>query len=187
MIPSPDASDPSEGSPAPFWKEGMEIRIRAELRRWGLSGWTFYWDRARRRLGACWYLKRRISLSRYLIEDGREHPELWDTLLHEIAHALAYANDGERGHGVHWKKWCRFIGASPCRCAATGPLTGDSPAYRYALRRKDTGEIVARYLRKPRFKYPLGRMMLKGDPSSRGKLELVSWNVAGESEAGVEG
>ncbi|MBN9201052.1 MAG: SprT-like domain-containing protein, partial [Microbacterium chocolatum] len=52
------------------------------------ESWTFGFDNAKRRAGLCDYRARRISVSRYLAarySDDENH----QTLLHEVAHALA--------------------------------------------------------------------------------------------------
>jgi predicted SprT family Zn-dependent metalloprotease len=74
-------------------------------------GWTFSFDHARRRFGRCDYTNKRITLSRPLtflncIEEVR------DTILHEIAHALAPG----AGHGARWRAMCRRVGARAVRC-----------------------------------------------------------------------
>ena len=54
------------------------------------SSWTFGFDNAKRRAGQCDYTRRRITVSRYLsarYDDDTNH----QTLLHEVAHALAGA------------------------------------------------------------------------------------------------
>lgn len=77
-----------------------------------LPGWTFGWNRRKRALGLCRYAQRRIELSHYFVRDNDE-PAVRDTVLHEIAHALA----GERaGHGPKWKAMCTKIGCKPERC-----------------------------------------------------------------------
>jgi len=61
----------------------------------GLVGWTFKFDHARRRFGCCNFTRRTISLSRpltFLNDDA----EVRDTILHEIAHALAGLPEHER-------------------------------------------------------------------------------------------
>lgn len=68
--------------------------------------WTFAFDNAKRRAGACDYTRRRITVSRYLSaryddESNRQ------TLLHEVAHALAGAR---AGHGAAWKRIARSLG-----------------------------------------------------------------------------
>lgn len=72
------------------------------------ESWTFGFDNAKRRAGLCDYTRKRISVSRYLAarhDDDANH----QTLLHEVAHALA----GHRaGHGPAWKRIARDIGYS---------------------------------------------------------------------------
>ena len=50
--------------------------------------WSFKLDRSKVCFGKCYYSKKQISLSRYLVELNDEE-EVRDTILHEIAHALA--------------------------------------------------------------------------------------------------
>jgi predicted SprT family Zn-dependent metalloprotease len=78
----------------------------------GLTDWAFAFNRARRGMGLCRYTDRRIELSiHYVLWNPPE--EVLDTILHEIAHALA----GPRaGHGPAWKRQCVRIGATPQRC-----------------------------------------------------------------------
>ena len=81
------------------------------LRQHGLHGWSFRFDHARRRFGACRYKQKTITLSRYLTFLNCE-AQVRDTILHEIAHALTPGD----GHGAKWKRKCREIGANPVRC-----------------------------------------------------------------------
>jgi len=82
-------------------------RLATELMtRHGLAGWRFELDRAKRRAGICRHQQRTIGLSAPLT---RLHPEaeVRDTILHEIAHALA----GPRaGHGPAWVATALRIG-----------------------------------------------------------------------------
>ncbi|MBW9111057.1 SprT-like domain-containing protein [Microbacterium ureisolvens] len=70
------------------------------------GSWSFAFDNAKRRAGLCDYTHKRISVSRYLAaryDDDTNH----QTLLHEVAHALA----GPRaGHGARWKAVARELG-----------------------------------------------------------------------------
>ena len=75
------------------------------------AGWRFRFDHARRRFVCCHYGRKVISLSRPLTLLNGE-PEVRDTLLHEIAHALC----PDDGHGPRWRAKCREIGARPVRC-----------------------------------------------------------------------
>ena len=68
--------------------------------------WSFAFDRAKRRAGACNFTKKEITVSRYLAE-RYEDDEIHQVLLHEVAHALAGPGVG---HGPVWKKIARDIG-----------------------------------------------------------------------------
>ena len=79
---------------------------------YGLVGWVFGWNWRKRALGLCRYRERRIELSRYFVR-GNEEGIVRETILHEIAHALA----GEKaGHGVKWKAMCLRVGCKAERC-----------------------------------------------------------------------
>lgn len=70
------------------------------------DGWSFAFDNAKRRAGACDYVKRRITVSRYLSARYDDDTNR-QTLLHEVAHALAGA---EAGHGPRWKRVAVSLG-----------------------------------------------------------------------------
>lgn len=77
----------------------------------GLAGWTFRFDRARRRFGSCAPGRKTITLSKWLtlLNDA---PDVRETILHEIAHALTPGD----GHGRKWREACLRVGAKPVRC-----------------------------------------------------------------------
>jgi predicted SprT family Zn-dependent metalloprotease len=77
-----------------------------------VDGWSFVWDGARRRFGVCKHDRKQIGLSRPLTSLNTE-AEVKNTILHEIAHALAVRG---HGHDSHWKAICCRIGARPERC-----------------------------------------------------------------------
>lgn len=84
----------------------------ALIAHYGLGGWTFGWDNARRRLGACHYRTRKITLSRYFVSrNGADAVE--DTIRHEVAHALVGPG---HGHDAAWRAACRRVGCRPARC-----------------------------------------------------------------------
>ena len=76
-------------------------------------GWRFDWDKRTTRAGACDYVKRIIYLSRPITALNDED-HVRDTVLHEIAHALA---PRDAGHGIVWKLMARSIGCSATTCA----------------------------------------------------------------------
>jgi predicted SprT family Zn-dependent metalloprotease len=84
----------------------------ALLSQHGLTDWTFAFNRAKRTMGLCRHLERRVELSVYFVL-ANDADNVRDCILHEIAHALAGL---EEGHGPRWKLICRRIGARPERC-----------------------------------------------------------------------
>lgn len=82
------------------------------------NGWTFHWIRAVRAFGRCSWMRRRILLSRPMTQINSEY-EVRDTILHEIAHALA---GPDAHHGDAWKRQAREIGARPETCYSTSQV-----------------------------------------------------------------
>jgi len=80
-----------------------------------LFDWSFSFDRATVRFGCCHYQEKKITLSRILTKLN-EKKLVQDTILHEIAHALA---GKDAGHKKEWKKIAQDIGANPQRCYDT--------------------------------------------------------------------
>jgi predicted SprT family Zn-dependent metalloprotease len=75
------------------------------------QGWYFTFDRSNQRFGSCQYLRKRITLSKYLTELNSEQ-EIQNTILHEIAHALC---PGQH-HNHIWKAKAKEIGCTGDRC-----------------------------------------------------------------------
>lgn len=76
------------------------------------KGWDFDFHYKRIAFGTCWFHKRLITLN-VNITLLNDVPTVTDTILHEIAHALA---GHSAGHGPKWKEACNKIGAKPQRC-----------------------------------------------------------------------
>ena len=77
--------------------------------RHGLTDWTIRFSAARRTIGLCKEKERFIQLGRH--HAANDPPEqVTDTILHEIAHALA---ETAAGHGPAWRKIALEIGATP--------------------------------------------------------------------------
>ena len=94
----------------------LEHEIMAEARklmdRHGLPHWKIKRGRGVKLAGLCSYRERAITLSMKLLPTWPRE-DVIDTILHEIAHALAGSG---AGHGPDWKAVCRRIGANPERC-----------------------------------------------------------------------
>jgi hypothetical protein len=135
--------------------EFIEEFARVQLAKWNLTDWTFVWDNARRRYGQCRHIKREISLSRILTSMNDIEQSI-DTVLHEIAHALAGRG---QGHNHVWKQWCIKVGAQPQRCFTSTVNGGqvDTPKGKWRLVHVDTGEVFRHYHRKPRRKLGIQR------------------------------
>lgn len=82
------------------------------LLKYNLAEWHFKLDNSKRRFGLCHYGRKFISVSAILSSLNSE-AEVRDTILHEIAHALA---GHEAGHGARWKYIARAIGCNAKRC-----------------------------------------------------------------------
>ncbi len=141
---------------ATSWRHPDEVAAYAQacLVQLGLTGWEFHWDRATRRMGCCWPTRRRLSLSRYYAAatlPGKAE-QLRRTLLHELAHALAWTQQRQTGHGVAWRYWCAQLGIAGER--ATSRVDDFTPPHlqrraRYVLCHDETGEIFRTYRRQP--------------------------------------
>lgn len=88
-------------------------------------GWSFEFDGASTRFGLCHFGRKVISVSEPLVLLNAE-PECRETVLHEIAHALA----GPRaGHGPNWAEACRRVGVEPKPCFRADDVEMPPPKY----------------------------------------------------------
>lgn len=78
----------------------------------GLSSWDFEMREMKTYFGFCFYSKKLITLSSILASLNDES-QVIDTLLHEIAHALA---PKRAGHGKPWKTLASALGCPAVRC-----------------------------------------------------------------------
>lgn len=117
-------------------------RMAKDLMGWhGLSSWSFQFDRAVSRLGQCSYSRRIISLGLHATTVNEEAAVL-DTILHEVAHALA---GHQAGHGPEWKAVAKSIG---CNATRTGEVTIKAP-YKWLVTCKHCQKVVKGYYRQP--------------------------------------
>ena len=164
--------------------EALEL-LQSKLSEHGLTarGWTGSLDNAERRFGICRPAQKEISISRTLAALNPEE-EVLDTILHEIAHALAAIETRENcGHDERWKAICRRIGARPERCYDSDEVKApDAP---WVLAHQQTGEIFSHYHRKPnkdlsqtfirgRKKETLGQLEVRANPAfTQGPLSYL--------------
>ncbi len=90
----------------------VATRARELMDHHGLEEWALLFNVARCKLGECRSRERLILLSRSHAVNGPPE-QVTDTILHEIAHALA---GPKAGHGPEWKAIARLIGATPKSC-----------------------------------------------------------------------
>lgn len=98
----------------------MDLEVARKLARslmedYDFAHWGFSFDRAKTRHGQCDYGNQRITLSRHFVELNEEEL-VRETILHEIAHAIAGA---AAGHGPRWQTVARNLGVRPVRRKAS--------------------------------------------------------------------
>lgn len=144
---------PLPARPAGATPAEVEQYAAACLAQLHLHDWHFGWDKTTRRLGCCKMHQRRISLSRYYAEAyaGKEPAQVWRTLLHELAHALAWVHHSSRGHGLVWKRYCAALGI-PEERACTREVDFEAPRRQpqYTLQHRETGKVYRTYTTRPR-------------------------------------
>lgn len=125
----------------------LDVRRQAEaLMAEHLDGsWTFAFDNAKRRAGACDYTRKRITVSRYLAARYDDETNR-QTLLHEIAHALAGAR---AAHGPAWKRTARALGYTGGvthhgeTAVELAPWVGTCPAGHVAYRHRRASRVMS--------------------------------------------
>lgn len=117
------------------------------------ASWSFAFDNAKRRAGLCDYTRKRISVSRYLTaryDDDDNH----QTLLHEVAHALA---GPDAGHGPVWKRIARdlgYVGGTTHQgetAVELAPWVGNCPSGHVAYRHRRPTRATSCAMCAPRF------------------------------------
>ena len=125
------------------------------------ESWSFAFDHTTRRAGLCDFRHKRISVSRHLAERF-DDDAIHQTLLHEVAHALAGPGTG---HGAEWRRIARdlgYVGGT----THDGPIADDRARWRGSCPR---GHEFVRF-RRPRAEVSCGRC-------SRGfsRANIITW------------
>ena len=84
-------------------------------------GYYFEFNNKKRAFGTCHYVSKKISLSLPLCSENLDKIEtrIYNTILHELAHAFCvevYGIKHGRGHGSNWKSIAKQIGCDGERC-----------------------------------------------------------------------
>jgi predicted SprT family Zn-dependent metalloprotease len=116
-----------------------EAIARTLIAKW-LPGtpWKFEWDSALRRFGACHYRTRRLTISA-AIAGKNDDWDFIETMLHEIAHALAgpWAK-----HGPLWAAQCTRVGIPANRCYSSAVVA--TPRLEWTATCKGCGQVYSR-------------------------------------------
>lgn len=132
-------------------KELFETIALHLLDKYKLNDWEFCWDRGKMVFGRCYYSCKLITVSIHLFDSNKDSNfiECFDTLLHEISHALAYVHNQCTDHGQDWIRWCEITGAKPNQFYSIDSVIPVKPKYK--LINKQTKECIATYHRRPRW------------------------------------
>lgn len=115
-------------------------------------GYRFEFNNKKRAFGTCYYNQKKIGLSLPLCTENLDKIDsrIYNTILHEIAHALSvhvYGARNSRGHGANWINIAKQIGCDGKRCfdsetvnmpKSKYTLTCDSCGYKSPKHRKVT-------------------------------------------------
>ena len=107
------------------------------MRMYELNDWKFQYNNCKTSVGGCIAGRKILELSRHYAQLNSED-DMLDTMLHEIAHALAYLKYGRRvGHDYRWVQIARAIGSIGERTAESKNL--NRPKARFVYKCKKCG------------------------------------------------
>lgn len=87
------------------------------------ESWHFKFDNAARRFGHCSYYNKTISLSKQIVQLNDQRA-VYDTILHEVAHALTGT-----GHDMFWKRTAKSMGCSATRLYDSNVIATPKPKW----------------------------------------------------------
>ena len=121
-----------------------EFLVKEKMGIWLDNSWNFQFDNKKRAMGTCSERTNTIFLSRtYTL--GRSRVEVLNTILHEIAHALAGCRNG---HNSVWKAACIRVGARP-EATSKVDMTLEERGVKWVCVEVD-GTVCKSWYRKPR-------------------------------------
>ena len=132
-----------------------------------VDGWTAVVNhRTKRRLGRCRYSQKVIEVSAWILADP---VEARDTILHELAHALA---GPEAGHGPVWKAWAVKVGAKPEQYACLSETLRAVPRHKWKSACMKCGHEYRRIRLSKRLKLTAHCGLCKRSPETK-----LSWRM----------
>lgn len=154
-----------------YHAEQMAIKLVAKH----IPEYSFKWNRRKKTYGLCSYRTKTIQLSTFLTKSCPEE-QVRDTILHEIAHAIA---GYEAGHGPKWKAVARQIGAAPkARGPALTKEVVEEMCPTWVMFDPTRNVVVKHYFRKPgkRTFANLHNWFVRGRREETiGKLQLIPY------------
>lgn len=121
----------------------VEILAKELMQKYGLDDYRFLFDTAVDRFGFCNNTDKIISLSGKLTELN-EWPQIQDTILHEIAHALT----PHCSHNEVWQRVAKAIGANGKRCYDDAEV--ETPMAKWTAKCPECGFTLQRHMRNKR-------------------------------------
>jgi predicted SprT family Zn-dependent metalloprotease len=95
----------------------VEKMFESLSKKYNLAGYSFMFDRAKSRRGRHIGIKKLITMSKYNIQH-RSYEATKNTLLHEVAHAIAYMKYGRsQKHNSIWRDIAVSIGCDGKTCS----------------------------------------------------------------------
>lgn len=110
------------------------------------KGWYFHFDNAKRRFGAC-YPSKKITLSLPLcwLNMDNNRPEIENTILHEVAHAIEFEMYRVLSHSRRWRHIHQEIGGTGDRLYSSNKVK--TPKGKWTLTCPVCGHEIQRHKR----------------------------------------
>ena len=135
-------------------------KFGVDIRRDEYFSLTF--SNTKRAAGQCNYTTKEVKISRHHIAVNDEDVVL-ETIRHEVAHALCPG----QGHNDVWRRTLLKLGGTGAQYVCE---EANRPQHAWEVIDKTSGEVVAKYYRKPRRNFATA--YLRGRPETKGNLIL---------------